>query len=71
MKPDAKNQTQIYDAFISYSRKDKEFASRLEKALEAYRPSKDLAKNLNHSAILISFAMKMKRISQGLNIGIL
>ena len=32
-----------YDAFISYSRKDREFAGRLERALRSYRPPKDLA----------------------------
>lgn len=34
MKPVAKKPTYIHDVFISYSRKDKEFARRLEKALE-------------------------------------
>lgn len=32
-----------YDAFISYSRRDREFAFSLEKRLEAYKPPKDLA----------------------------
>ncbi|MGH7325548.1 MAG: TIR domain-containing protein [Candidatus Rokuibacteriota bacterium] len=32
-----------YDAFISYSRKDKEFARRLEQELRRYRPPRDLA----------------------------
>lgn len=32
-----------YDAFISYSRKDSEFARRLEQALRTYKPPKDLA----------------------------
>src|SRR5262245_52541082 len=32
----------VHDAFISYSRRDKVFAVQLEKALEAYRPPKDL-----------------------------
>ncbi len=32
-----------YDAFISYSRRDIEFARRLEQALRGYRPPKDLA----------------------------
>jgi WD40 repeat protein len=31
-----------YDAFISYSRKDREFAAKLEKTLKSYRPPKDL-----------------------------
>src|SRR5512143_3269702 len=31
-----------YDAFISYSRRDIAFARALEKALEAYRPPRDL-----------------------------
>ncbi|RMF61139.1 MAG: TIR domain-containing protein [Calditrichaeota bacterium] len=35
-----KNQVQEYDAFISYSRKDKEFAIKLEKALENFKPPK-------------------------------
>jgi hypothetical protein len=30
------------DAFISYSRRDKPFAARLERALEKYRPPRDL-----------------------------
>lgn len=42
MEPILQKETHIYDVFISYSRKDKEFASRLEKALENYKPSKDL-----------------------------
>ncbi len=32
-----------YDAFISYSRKDRDFAAKLEKALKSYRPPKDLS----------------------------
>src|SRR6185295_19804380 len=32
-----------YDAFISYSRKDREFARLLQQALGSYRPPKDLA----------------------------
>ena len=31
-----------HDAFISYSRKDKAFAQRLERSLEGYRPPRDL-----------------------------
>ena len=31
-----------HDIFISYSRKNKEFAAKLEKALEDYKPPKDL-----------------------------
>lgn len=31
-----------YDAFICYSRRDKAFATKLEKALKGYRPPKDL-----------------------------
>lgn len=34
--------TYEYDAFISYSRKDKAFAAKLERALENYKPPKDL-----------------------------
>ena len=32
----------VHDAFMSYSRKDKDFAKKLEKALEDYKPPKDL-----------------------------
>jgi hypothetical protein len=32
----------LHDVFISYSRKDKAFAGRLEKALEAFKPPRDL-----------------------------
>ena len=42
MPTESDSQTFTNDAFISYSRKDKEFASRLEKALEDYKPPKDL-----------------------------
>ncbi len=31
-----------YDAFISYSGKDAFFVEKLEKALESYKPAKDL-----------------------------
>jgi hypothetical protein len=34
-----------YEAFISYSRKDREFAERLEEELRRYRPPKDLRSN--------------------------
>jgi WD40 repeat protein len=37
-----------YDAFISYSRKDSEFARRVEQALTAYKPPKDLAVPQRH-----------------------
>lgn len=36
------SKTYQYDAFISYSRKDKAFAAKLEQALENYKPPKDL-----------------------------
>src|SRR5262245_61126328 len=38
------NRSRTYrnDAFISYSRKDREFAQKLEKALENYQPPKGL-----------------------------
>jgi hypothetical protein len=38
----------VFDAFISYSRKDKALAAQLSKALEAYRPPKDLAVRQRH-----------------------
>lgn len=41
----------MHDAFISYSRKDTGFARLLEKALEAYRPPKDLSVAQRHLAI--------------------
>ena len=41
----------VYDAFVSYSRTDKTLASRLAKALEAYRPPKDLAVPQQHLRI--------------------
>jgi WD40 repeat protein len=37
-----------YDAFISYSRKDTDFARRLQSALSAYRPPKDLPVSQRH-----------------------
>ncbi len=42
MPSEAEKQTFTNDAFISYSRKDREFAAKLEKALEDYKPPKDL-----------------------------
>ena len=39
---DKENQEIVFDAFLSYSRKDVAFASKLDKALEAYHPPKDL-----------------------------
>jgi WD40 repeat protein len=50
MGSDVQKSTYAHDAFVSYSRKDKEFARRLEKALEDYKPPKDLKvpqRNLN------------------------
>jgi formylglycine-generating enzyme required for sulfatase activity len=41
----------IYDAFISYSRRDKAFATLLHKALETYRPPKDLSVPQRHPRI--------------------
>lgn len=38
----------VHDAFISYSRKDSEFAAKLEAALEAYRLPKELAAGGRH-----------------------
>lgn len=40
-----------FDAFISYSRKDGEFARRLEQALRAYRPPKDLGVPQRHLSV--------------------
>ena len=42
MSSDEQQKSYQYDAFISYSRKDKPFAEKLEKALENYRPPKNL-----------------------------
>jgi WD40 repeat protein len=42
---------QAHDAFISYSRKNRDFAVRLEKALEDYRPPKDLGVPQRHLEI--------------------
>lgn len=39
------------DVFISYSRKDKEFARSLEKALESYKPPKNL--NVRHKNLVV------------------
>jgi WD40 repeat protein len=41
-KAEAPDETHEYDAFISYSRKDRAFARLLEQRLEAYRPPKGL-----------------------------
>ena len=42
MQTESDTQTFLNDAFISYSRKDREFAARLEKGLRIYRPPKGL-----------------------------
>ena len=42
MEADVQKPTFINDAFISYSRKDIEFARKLEKALEDYKPPRDI-----------------------------
>jgi hypothetical protein len=42
VEADSKQQTFVNDAFISYSRKDREFAARLEKVLRNYKPPKGL-----------------------------
>jgi WD40 repeat protein len=39
---DTDGRTYLHDAFISYSRKNRDFAARLKKALEDYTPPKDL-----------------------------
>ena len=41
MEETVQKKTYQYDAFISYSRKDKAFAEKLEKALESFNPPKD------------------------------
>ncbi|MCP4267340.1 MAG: TIR domain-containing protein [Candidatus Brocadiaceae bacterium] len=41
MEKAGQKKTYQYDAFISYSRKDRVFAEKLEKALEGFRPPKD------------------------------
>lgn len=41
MQPDIQKSTYTHDAFICYSRKEKEFARKLETALEDYKPPKD------------------------------
>ena len=55
MEPNLQKPTRRHDVFISYSRKDKEFARRLEKVLQDYRPPKDLKVP---QATWMSFAMK-------------
>jgi hypothetical protein len=42
MPPDVEKPTFTNDAFISYSRKDIDFARKLEKALEEYKPPRAL-----------------------------
>ena len=42
MPTESDSQTFLNDAFISYSRKDKDFAAKLEKALKNYKPPKGL-----------------------------
>jgi hypothetical protein len=42
VEDDKNQQSFVNDAFLSYSRKDREFAARLEKALEAYKPTTGL-----------------------------
>ena len=42
MPSDPDSQTFLNDAFISYSRKDREFAARLQEALGKYKPPKGL-----------------------------
>ncbi len=42
MPNESDNPTFLNDAFISYSRKDREFAAKLEKALNNYKPPKGL-----------------------------
>ncbi len=41
MEETVQKKTYQYDAFISYSREDKVFAEKLEKALEGFNPPKD------------------------------
>jgi len=44
----------MHDAFISYSRKDVDFARRLEKALEDYKPPKDLKVAQRHLDVFVN-----------------
>ena len=51
MKNKTQNEGLNNDIFISYSRTDKDFANRLEKALEAYKPPKDLNAPQRHLVV--------------------
>jgi hypothetical protein len=42
MEPNIQKSDYTNDVFISYSRKDREFAAKLEKALKEYRPPKEM-----------------------------
>jgi hypothetical protein len=42
MPPDLDSRTFLNDVFISYSRKDREFAALLQEALRKYKPPKGL-----------------------------
>ncbi len=43
MQSDTEKPIFLNDAFISYSRKDREFSAKLETALEDYKPPKELS----------------------------
>jgi WD40 repeat protein len=51
MEAGSSGEASRYDAFISYSRKDKAFAMALERALESYRPPRGLQVPRRHLAI--------------------
>ena len=56
MKIDSEKKSPVHDAFISYSRKNKGFAKKLEKALENYKPPKDLNVPRRHLNIFLDEA---------------
>jgi len=51
MAPETASPEIFNDAFISYSRKDKAFAVAIEKALESYKPPRDLKVPQRHLVV--------------------